>query len=251
MTATDVRVHEPVGGGDLCPVCSAHLLRPAYCLLWDRGLRTRHEAEVAASEAQLQRGLREVHEARRPAPAVLEGALPIVTVEAKRVGVVKHVAGPLRWEDWRAVPLAMEMECERFARAHDTPLRRATHYWWGVRVSRRVWVMPHPEPQVLVAEDYVRGDATWERLRAVESRALRALFRQQVRLQAWRVRDDEGQREPASVLWTVRLEQDGYPMPPEARTPEDRRAFRQAVESLVQRHDWLSWAPEQQTSWRP
>lgn len=207
----------------LCPVCSAHYLSPREC-------------EMTPPAAR---------------PLLVSAVLPIVTVEAKRVGVVQRIAGPLREMDWRATPMAMEMECERFARAHDTPLRNATHYWWGVRCSRRVWVMPHAEPQVLVAEDYVRGDATYERLQRMEARALRALFREQHALQAWRVRDDEGQPEPAHVLWTVRLEQDGYPTPLEARTAKDRREFRRAVESLPKRLDVFSWAVPQQEAWRP
>lgn len=189
---------------------------------------------------------------RRTRPPEPTDVLPkVVHVEAKRIGTTQRAWGPLLWAAWHMMPQTMEREAQVFARRHDTVLRPATRYWWGVRASRRVHVMPHAEPQVLVAEDCVRGDATYERLQRLEQRALRALFLEQHRLQAWRVRDEDGQPEPAGLLWTVRLEMEGYPVPREARTLEDREAFTRAVQSLGKPEPVFSWAlPREVDPWR-
>lgn len=177
----------------------------------------------------------------------------VATSERKLVGVWHHVRGPLTPMDWRAIPMAMDMEADRFCRRNDAVPARytgAVRWTWVLRGTLPVWVIPLAEPVELVAEQVTRSDHGLPYLQRLE-RAVTDDLLAQMRDRGGHFvpNEDEGGVHGASLLWEVRLEVDAYTIPSEARTPADREEFTRAVFALAERMEVLRWAPPAEPTW--
>lgn len=188
-----------------------------------------------------------------PSPYV-DSVLPVVAIsERKLVGVRHYVRGPLTPMDWRAIPMAMDMEADRFCRRNDAVPARytgAARWTWALRGMLPVWVIPLAEPVELVAEQITRSDHGLPYLQRLE-RAVTDDLTAQMRNRGGHFVPDEMRSgvHGASLLWEVRLEVDAYAIPSEARIPADREEFTRVVFSMQRPLDALRWAVPTESHW--